>query len=69
MKKVLVIVYIIDIILIALFSYILVWWKNNHNMPGLAEMLNIKLHIVYLVIEIMVFVVLTIILIKNGHNK
>lgn len=69
MKKILVVVYIIDIMLIVLFSYILVWWKNNHNMPGLAEMLNIKLHIAYLVIEILIFVIFTIIFIKNGRSK
>ncbi len=69
MKKVLVIAYIIDIILITLFSYILVWWEKNHNMPGLAEMLNIKLHIIYLVVEIVVFIVLTIVLIKNRPNR
>ena len=65
MKKILVIAYIIDIVLIALFSYIIVWWKDNHNMPGLAEMLNIKLHISYLVVEVIVFIVLTIIFVKN----
>lgn len=62
MKKLLVIVYVADIILIALFLYIIVWWKKNHNMPGLAEMMNIKAHIVCFVIEILVFIVLTIVL-------
>ncbi len=42
---------------------------KNHNMPGLAEMLNIKLHIIYLVVEIVVFIVLTIVLIKNRANR
>ena len=67
MKKPLVIAYIVDIILIVLFSYILVWWDKNHNMPGLAEMMNIKVHIVYLIIEILVFIVITITLIKKGR--
>ena len=65
MKKLLLIAYIIDIIIIICEIKILFWWKDNHNAPGLAE---IKLNIVYMVIEIIVFIILTIIIIKNAKK-
>ena len=67
-EKVLVIAYILDILLIVFFSYIVVWWKENHKMPGLAEMLNLKLHLAYLAIEIIVFLVLTVCLIRTRRK-
>ncbi len=68
MKKILLIAYIIDIILVALFVGIIVWWKDNHNMPGLAEMLNIRLYIVYLSVAVIAFVIMTIALVKKRRR-
>ena len=69
MKKILLIAYILDIILVALFVSIIVWWKDNHNMPGLAEMLNIRLYIVYLSVAVIAFVVMTIALVKKRRRS
>ncbi len=69
MKKFLKVVYVVDILFIMLSTRILIWWIDNHNEPGLAEKLNIKRHILYMIIEICIFLILTIVFIVKRKKK
>ena len=69
MKKLLIIFYIIDIIFILISIPICFWWNKNHGMPGLADMFNIRRHLVYMAIAVIVFVILTIYFVKKSYNN
>lgn len=68
MQKCLIVIYIIDIAVIVMLSAILVWWKATHTQPGLSEMLNIKLFVLYLVIALIMFIVLTVMFTRKKHK-
>ena len=68
MKRLFVILYLADALFLILFSHIIIWWKREHNVPGLAEMINIKFIILYLIIAVVLFIVLTVAIIYE-HVK
>lgn len=65
MKKILVIIYIIDILFICLDTKIIMWWYETHNEPGLADKLSVDPFIVYLIVALIIFASITVYLIKN----
>ena len=64
MKKAITILWIINIIII-LISIILIWWKKDHKEIGLIGMLNAKLFVLYLIIAVVLFIILTIVILRK----
>lgn len=62
MKKAITILWIINIIIILIISIILIWWKKDHKEIGLIGMLNAKLFVLYLIIAVVLFIILTIVI-------
>ena len=69
MKKAITILWIINIIIILIISIILIWWKKDHKEIGLIGMLNAKLFVLYLIIAVVLFIILTIVILRNGVNS
>ncbi len=42
MRNILRVLTVVDVLLLIAMVHISLWWKENHNEPGLAEMINIR---------------------------
>ena len=65
MKKAITILWVINIIIILIISIILIWWKKDHTEIGLIGMLNAKLFVLYLIIAVVLFIILTIVILRK----
>lgn len=67
MKK-LIIIGIINIITISISTLIIIWWLNERNSSGLAEMLSMKPVFIFLVLSV-ICLIAVIIRIYNSYKK
>ena len=68
MKRIFLIMCIGEFFVIIGLCLVIAWWKKTHIMPGLSEMLNIKLVIAYLIVSVVLFIIfIFLFLIKRKH--